>query len=98
MFNFNSDNDKYDEVDLQDILYQLRGDAMERGFEIVMEEGISGLRDLGSNKPRLIVEKMIKYYSQPDIEEYEKCAELVKLLRNDKIKEATLPQNISKTS
>lgn len=86
MFNFNPENDKYDDVDLQDILYQLRGDAMKRGFEIVMEEGISGLRELGSNNPRLIVEKMIKYYSHPDIEEYEKCAELVKLLRNDKPK------------
>jgi len=97
MFSFNSDNDKYDEVDLQDILYELRGEAMKRGFEIVMAEGVGGLRDLGSNNPRLIIKKMIKYYSQPDIEEYEKCAELVKLLQNDKPKseKSKVPQDIS---
>ena len=39
--------------------------------------GVDFLIAKGSKKPMRIVKRLIEYFQQPHIEEYEKCAELI---------------------
>jgi hypothetical protein len=80
---FDNNSGEYKMVDLTDFFDDVQRDAMESGLELFKLYGITGMKEeLGSKNPLKIANKLIKYFVK--YEEYEKCAELVKIIEEHK--------------
>lgn len=80
---FNQDNNGEDMIDLSDFFETVQRDAMESGYELFKLYGITGMKEeLGSKNPVKMANKLIKYFIK--YEEYEKCAELVSMIKEYK--------------
>jgi len=76
---FDHNSGEYKMIDLEDFFEDVQRDAMESGLELFKMYGIKGMKEeLGSKQPIKIANKLIKFFVK--YEEYEKCAELVKII------------------
>jgi len=66
-------------LDLTNFFEDIKKDAMNSGYELFLLYGIKGMKeDLGSRNPIRIANKLINFFIE--YEEYEKCAELKKIV------------------
>jgi len=76
---FDNNSGDYKMIDLEDFFEDVQRDAMESGLELFKLYGIKGMKEeLGSKHPIKIANKLIQFFVK--YEEYEKCAELVKII------------------
>jgi len=66
-------------VDPTKFFKEVRKTAMDSGYELFIKYGIDGMKkELGSKDPVLLANKLMTFFI--GYEEYEKCAELKKLI------------------
>jgi hypothetical protein len=76
---FDHNSGGYKMINLEDFFEDVKRDAMQSGYELFKMYGIKGMKEeLGSNNPKRLANKLIEYFVK--YEEYEKCAELVKII------------------
>ena len=84
MNTLNPDNEDYERVNLHDFFEDIRKTTMNSGYNLIVSNGIHGMKEnFGSKNPIKLINKLIKYFI--GYEEYEKCAELKKVI--DKYKQ-----------
>jgi len=67
-------------INLENFFEDVQRDAMESGYTLFKTYGIKGMKEeLGSKHPIKIANKLIEYFVK--YEEYEKCAELVNIIK-----------------
>ena len=92
MNTLNHNNGDYDRVNLYDFFEDIRKTAMNSGYNLIVSNGIRGMKEnFGSKNPIKLVNKLIKYFI--GFEEYEKCAELKKVI--DKYKQSKIKKKKS---
>jgi len=83
MENFNFDKlDSSNEQPLKDLIEKVQYDTFTSAYECIEEMGVDFLIAKGSKKPMRIMKGLIEYFQQPHIEEYEKCAVLLKAAKS----------------
>ena len=79
MYSFNKNTGDYDMVELKDLFEDIRKNAMDAGYDLIVKYGMAGMKkELGSKNPVGLANKLMKYFIQ--YEEYEKCAKLKKAI------------------
>jgi len=72
---FNEDKEESDQVDLREFFEDIRKNAMDGGYNLIVEHGLIGLKkEYGSKDPVNIANKLMSYFIK--YEEYEKCGVL----------------------
>lgn len=70
-------------VDLSNFFEDIQKGAMDSGYELFLTHGIKGMkREMGSKDPVATANKLIEFFIR--YEEYEKCAELQKMIEEYK--------------
>ena len=76
---FNKNTGDFDSVNSKEFFREIRKTAMDSGYELFMKYGIEGMKkELGSKDPVGLANKLMTFFIGYD--EYEKCAELKKLI------------------
>jgi len=80
MQTFDSNKEEYNKVDLKEFFEDIRKNAMDGGYDLIVEHGLVGLgKDYGSKDPVNIAKNLMAYFIK--YEEYEKCAILKKQIK-----------------
>ena len=70
-------------IDLSNFFEDIQRGAMDSGYELFLVHGIRGMKDeMGSKDPVALANKLIQFFIK--YEEYEKCAELQKMIEEHK--------------
>ncbi len=81
IFDHNSGDFKM--IDLSNFFEDIQRGAMDSGYELFLVHGIRGMKDeMGSKDPVALANKLIQFFIK--YEEYEKCAELQKMIEEHK--------------
>jgi len=76
---FNKNTGDFDSLNTKEFFREIRKTAMDSGYELFMKYGIEGMKkELGSKDPVGLANKLMTFFI--GYEEYEKCAELKKLI------------------
>jgi len=76
---FNKNTGDFDSLNTKEFFREIRKTAMDSGYELFMKYGIEGMKkELGSKDPVGLANKLMVFFI--GYEEYEKCAELKKLI------------------
>jgi len=76
---FNKNTGDFDSLNTKEFFREIRKTAMDSGYELFMNYGIEGMKkELGSKDPVGLANKLMTFFI--GYEEYEKCAELKKLI------------------
>ncbi len=79
MMQFDETFGDFNVVNLDNFFEDIQRGAMESGYELFLTHGIDGMkREMGSKNPISLAKKLIEYFIA--YEEYEKCAELQKII------------------
>lgn len=77
---FNNNTGEYSQVDVKEFFEDIRKNAMDGGYNLIVKHGLTGLKkDYGSKDPVNIAKKLMTYFIR--YEEYEKCAILKKQIK-----------------
>ena len=83
MENFNFDKfSSSNEEPLKELVAQVQYDTFTAAYDCIEELGVDFLVSKGSKKPLRIVKGLIEFFQQPHLEEYEKCAVLLKAAKS----------------
>ena len=83
MKDFNFDKlDSSNEQPLKELIEKVQYDTFTSAYECIEEMGVDFLIAKGSKKPMRIVKGLIEFFQQPHLEEYEKCAVLLKAAKS----------------
>ncbi len=81
IFDHNSGDFKM--IELSNFFEDIQRGAMDSGYELFLVHGIRGMKDeMGSKDPVALANKLIQFFIK--YEEYEKCAELQKMIEEHK--------------
>ena len=76
---FNRNTGDFDSLNTKEFFREIRKTAMDSGYELFIKYGIKGMKEeLGSKDPVGLANKLMTFFI--GYEEYEKCAELKKLI------------------
>jgi len=76
---FDKNSGDFKMVDTKDFFKEIRKSAMDSGYDLFLKYGIDGMKkELGSKDPITLANKLMTFFI--GYEEYEKCAELKKLI------------------
>jgi hypothetical protein len=79
MYSFNKNTGDYDMENLKDLFEDIRKNAMDSGYDLIVKYGMIGMKkELGSKNPVQLANKLMAYFIK--YEEYEKCAKLKGLI------------------
>ena len=79
MYSVNKNTGDYDMEELKDLFEDIRKNAMDSGYDLIVKYGMIGMqKELGSKNPVQLANKLMAYFIK--YEEYEKCAKLKALI------------------
>ena len=77
---FDNNKGEYKQVDVKEFFEDIRKNAMDGGYNLIVEHGLTGLKkEYGSKDPVNIAKNLMKYFIK--YEEYEKCGVLKKQIK-----------------
>ena len=76
-------NGEFKMIDLENFFGDIQKGAMDSGYDLFLVHGIAGMKEeMGSKDPVGLANKLIEFFIK--YEEYEKCAELVSMIKEYK--------------